>query len=446
MSPYQDKDKEEQLISFLLFDKMNRKYWMKRINSDIFNVSIYRYFYDIMTYLKDKNKTIGVESLKAYIEKDTENPADYIKVLESLSNQNVNIEFIVEELTDIKTRRVLFELAGHINNSLLSDEAVDGIKKKVSQTLFSLSGLSNDDKIDHALDEIDKQIEKNQSENTVPYLITGLSEWDENVPLAKERLITITAQPSVGKTTFTVDLLNRVLRKNTEVAVKFFSWDISKNDLLKNFTSNLTSITVQRINGIGVKLDKKEIEVYKKVFNQLKSMPLHIEDVPLDPEALYVSCEKFVLENPGKHCLFALDHHLNSRKRHKDIRSDVKELAETCKSVAKNLQTTFLLLAQQRRFDKLIGPGNIEDSVPTKYRIMESASVEQESDVIAGLWRPIMYQGLEQLPETHEMKVIIDKHRFGQLNTLNFMYTPKYGTLDNLYSNSLRGNEDPLPF
>jgi replicative DNA helicase len=154
------------------------------------------------------------------------------------------------------------------------------------------------------------------------------------------------------------------------------------------------------------------------------------------------------MDNKDKHCVFMVDHHLKFKAKGKDIRATVMGGSSACNRVAKQLHTTVLLLAQQLRPDKRRGNKEESDVMPNKFLIQESSSVEQDSDNIVCLFRPVLHQQLETIPDTHSMLGIIDKRRFGAPHTMEFAVTPKYGLTENLHqvSTDFNPSTEILPF
>ena len=442
---YQNQDRESLLIAGLLSDGVQNEsekniVWLNKVSADIFTHSFNRYIFDVMMFLRKKRRHVSKQAIINFIEKDVDNPNDYIQVIESYPNVKVDIPAEIDYLTDLSDKRKLLEIADQINQNLLSGEDVEDIKRKVNTSMFKLSGIENDDTINLTLDNLEASVIAIQSMKKVPYAVTNLKDWDEHVPLMRDTLTTITANSSVGKTTFTVDILNRAMKYNDDVVVKFFSWDVSKTDLMKNFISNICKITIPRLNGKFPKLTETEVINFREAVRIVNSLPLFIENVPLTPEELFQSCQAFKYEHPNKHIIFALDHHINF-KQQGALRETIIHGTQACKDAAKQLNATFILLAQQRRLDELKrGKTDMNATIPSKYFIQESGAVEMESDNIVCLWRPILHQQLETIPDTHSMMGIIDKKRFGALHTMEFSYTPKYGLLENI------DNSTDLPF
>jgi replicative DNA helicase len=104
----------------------------------------------------------------------------------------------------------------------------------------------------------------------------------------------------------------------------------------------------------------------------------------------------------------------------------VTEISRTMKVMAKELHVPIICLSQlNRESDKDKG-----DKRPKIHNLRESGSIEQDADIVMGLYRDDFYNPESEEPNIAECIVL--KNRRGETNTVKLRWDPEYTNFSSL--------------
>jgi len=435
INKYYDTAREKVVLkAVLMASDQTQKVAIAYLKEHLFFEKLHRHFCKIIKFLDKEGKPISFTSLK-----------DYINLNESENNQNP----LKQQLTAIYDQELKGSLDDHVDfleslykNRIIDDHIVNETKRMLNdnaspqeillhiQKSLAKIVMDNSGTLEDAVDQTMAYIERCQLMGQ-DVLKTGLKEFDEAIGIRMQRYFIIAALSSVGKSLASYALLLQIAKNNSfdKFAIKYFSLELPKSDVLLWLIANLTSITFKRLEGGGEKLSEQEIKDVKAATKYLKSIPLSIDDDVNYIEDIELKSKKFILDNPGKHIIIMADHHLKVSKRTNDMRQHVSDLSAKLQNIAKHDPVSVFLLAQLRR--DLLNEKNAENNYrPSSEYIQESGSLFQDANHVICLWRPDMYTGIE-LAETHHMHWIIEKNKNGQKDfDIILNCTPKYGQIE----------------
>ncbi|MEO7399055.1 MAG: DnaB-like helicase C-terminal domain-containing protein, partial [Ilumatobacteraceae bacterium] len=166
-------------------------------------------------------------------------------------------------------------------------------------------------------------------------LNTGLDKFDEVVALSEKKMICIAAQKKVGKTRFTVDLIDRIIGNNKDVAVQWFSLEMLSDELVRCFISRKVKLTDKQLMGKGHTLTDFEMNHIEAAYEYFKKYPIEFIDEPVNVFNICSRFERFAEKHKGKLPILVIDnlglikpHIENSNLYEDDIARMLKNLRD----------------------------------------------------------------------------------------------------------------------
>lgn len=239
---------------------------------------------------------------------------------------------------------------------------------------------------------------------TVPLLSTGFAELDEMLGggLAAGTVATIGARPSVGKTTFSLN----IAAAHPDKKVLFFSIEMTARMIYDRLIANKAEVYYSET----VK-HRVPIATAKAVLNQYPDLLL-VDDVS-SVEDIADSIYSY------KPDLVIIDfvQIVTSDKRFVDNRQRIDYISQRLKQTAKAVGCCLIILSQLTRAGK---------DKPTMSDLKESGGLEQDSDYVFLLHRPYVQDKSSGEYQPEDTTVICDKNKFGSTGELKFIFEGKY--------------------
>ena len=234
---------------------------------------------------------------------------------------------------------------------------------------------------------------------------TGFSDLDKRtMGLHCGSLVIVAARPSMGKTTFAMNLVESVIF-NTDLPALVFSMEMPADQLLLRMLSSIGGVDQGRVR--SGKLEDEDWPRLTSAITQLNEKLLYIDDsAALPPSEVRARARRVAREHGGKMGLIMVDYLQLMRVPGFDNNrvNEVAEISRSLKALAKELDCPVVALSQLSR--------NLE-SRPNKRPIMsdlrESGSIEQDADLIMFIYRDEVYNADSKDKGTAE--IIIAKQR-----------------------------------
>jgi len=243
-------------------------------------------------------------------------------------------------------------------------------------------------------------------------LPSGFPELDEmTAGFQKGDLIIIASRPSMGKTSFILNIL-RYLAVEEKVPVAIFSLEMSKEQLLQRLLCMEAEIDGHKAR--KGQLEEIELRRVRYAVEKLKNAPIFIDDSnPLPLIELKAKARRIWLE--GKIELIAIDYLQMIQSPRRDTKTqEIALITASLKSLARELNIPVIALSQLSREVE-----RREDKRPRLADLRESGAIEQDADVVMFLFRPSFYD-----PEADDLLTEIDiaKQRNGPTGTISLAF------------------------
>ncbi|WP_373368744.1 replicative DNA helicase [Clostridium weizhouense] len=342
----------------------------------------------------------------------TANLTSYIKIVEeksilrklikastSIIEESYNKQGEVEDVLDIAEKKI-FDIA----------------EKKTSKDFEPLS-----DVLERGFLEIERLF-NNRGEITG--VGSGFSDLDAKTSgFQKGDMVLIAARPSMGKTTFALNIAEHAaLREGKSVVI--FSLEMSKEQLAYKLLCSEANVDMLRLR--TGELDDKDWENIAKATGPLSKAKVYIDDTAgVSVMEMRSKCRRLKMEYGID--LIVIDYlQLMSGSSGSDNRQqEVSEISRSIKALAKEMECPVIALSQLSR-----APEQRADHRPMLSDLRESGSIEQDADVVMFLYRDEYYN--KETEDRNMAECIIAKQRNGPVGTAKLAWLGQYSKFGNL--------------
>lgn len=272
------------------------------------------------------------------------------------------------------------------------------------------------------LDNIDELF---HSDSTITGLSTGYKDLDEMTSgLQRSDLIIVAARPSMGKTSFAMNLVENAIMRQDKPAI-VFSMEMPAEQLITRMLSSIGKINQTRLrNG---DLHEEDWSKLTAACAKLKDKPLFIDDTAaLSPTELRTRCKRIFREN-GDIGVIMIDYLQLMRVPglQGNRVEEISEISRSLKAIAKEFDCPVVALSQLNR-----GLEQRPNKRPINSDLRESGAIEQDADVIAFIYRDEVYN--EDTDQKGVAEIILGKQRNGPIGTCKLSFVGEFTRFQNL--------------
>lgn len=452
---------EESLLGAMLQNPQAISIALSKINSRDFYSERNRLLYESVIEMHNRNISVNGETALRYLkendlfEKLFQNDEAYLMRIIDGTPFYQNAKYYAEIIAEKSLLRDLIFAAQDIEKSAYESkdsetkEVADFAEKKIFEV--TQRRLDNDfahirDLLYEALTSIEERKKHKSAVTGVPSGFTGLDRVTHG--FQPSDLIILAARPSVGKTSFALNIVEHVMT-NVETmgyGIGFFSLEMSRMQLVERLISSKARINLSRVRSGD--LERQEWTKLGQTFNSLSQSNLLIDDssqltiMEIRGKARQMKY-KFaeMSKTSGKNIdlkLIVVDYlqliHSNIQTRRNGTREqEIADISRGLKALAKELNIPVVALAQlsravEQRQDK-----------PRLSDLRESGSIEQDADLVMFLHRQKPNREDEEVIDerNNQVEVILAKHRNGSIiDGLPLNFVAEQTRFENIYSNA----------
>ncbi|MDR3476947.1 MAG: replicative DNA helicase [Gammaproteobacteria bacterium] len=410
-----------------------------RVRENDFYRHDHRLIYRVMSKLSAQNSPLDVltvaESLRELKELDNAGGEVYLFELANNTPSAANIAAYADIVRERSVLRQLIAAANDIANNAFnplgrsSTELLDVAERHVFAITEQGTRQGGPTNISEFLSKAMEKIEMlSHLKNPITGVATGYNELDEMTSgLQQSDLVIIAGRPSMGKTTFAMNIAEHVAIKST-APVLIFSMEMPGEALVMRLLSSLCRIDQQSIR--TGKIQDSDWPRIASTVSMLSSAPLYIDDTPaLSPVELRARSRRLAKEH-GQIGLIVIDYlQLMQVQGFSENRTaEISEISRSLKSLAKELKVPVIALSQLNR-----GLEQRADKRPVMSDLRESGAIEQDADLIIFIYRDEVYN--EGTPDKGTAEIIIAKQRNGPIGKTRLTFLGQYTRFENFIHN-----------
>jgi len=402
----------------------------------------HQYIYEALLGLYESNGSGGIDAvlIREELEKrgrlEAVGGTDYLGELMDSVPTSANVVYYAKIVRDKQLLRSLIDVAGEILTESTQSTGEDDVSAKLDraeQKIFSvtnkkLSGQTRclRDLVTEAFEAIEKR-----DGTLVTGLATGFYELDDlTCGLQKGEMIIIAGRPSMGKTSFALNIAENIgVRDKQPVAI--FSLEMGTHQLAERFLCSLSRVESQLVRR-GM-LETTHTQQLVEACGILSEAPIYIDDTAaLTPLELRAKARR-LKSRYDIQCILVdyLQLMSTGSVRIESRQQEITAISRYLKALARELDVPVVVLSQLNRAAE-----NREGHRPRMSDLRESGSIEQDADVVILLHREDYYhRGEPEYDPTHMAEVIVAKQRNGPTDTVPLTFIEKFTRFENAASN-----------
>ena len=389
--------------------------------------------FDAMSELYQERKPIDPVTLSDKLKEknapEEMNSPEFVKEILNAVPTSANLKHYAQIVYEKSTLRKLIRITENISKDCYqAQDKLEDILETTEKNIFNLVQSRNTREYVPMSDiviEVLKKIEQaSKTKGHITGLSTGFADLDfKTAGLQPSDFILIAARPSMGKTAFSLSVLDHVVVKK-QLSAAIFSLEMSKEQLVNRLLAMEARIDAQNIRSGN--LSDEEWENLVNASEVLGSSKLIIDDTPgISVAEMRSKCRKYKMDQDIQLIVVDYIQLMSSGGKGDNRQQEVSDISRALKGLARELNVPVVVLSQLNRAVE-----SRTDHRPMLSDIRESGAIEQDADVIMFLYRDDYYN-----PETEEKnvaEVIIAKQRNGPTGTVKLAWQPKFTRFVNM--------------
>lgn len=427
---------EQAVLGGLMLDNAAWDRVADRVSEGDFYRHDHRLIFRAVASLAERSQPFDVVTLSEWLdargELDNAGGLAYLGALAKDTPSAANITAYADIVREHSVLRNLIRVGTEITESAYradgreSKELLDQAEQKVfeiaEQGARSQGGFrSIKSLLKTTVEHIDALFERDDPITGLP---TGWGDFDEMTSgLQAGDLVIVAGRPSMGKTTFAINIAEyAAIKKRVPVAI--FSMEMPGEQLAIRLLSSMGRINQQRLR--TGRLEDEDWPRLTSAVSMFTEVPLFIDDSPaLTPTDLRARARRLMREQGGLGLVVVDYLQLMQVSGSTENRAtEISEISRGLKALAKELKVPVIALSQLNR--------SLEQR-PNKRPVMsdlrESGAIEQDADLIVFIYRDEVYN--EDSPDKGTAEIIIGKQRNGPIGTVRLTFLGQYTRFEN---------------
>jgi replicative DNA helicase len=386
----------------------------------------------IATLYADKGHPADLVTLAEYLKEkqlvEDTGGYGYLMELWDAAPSAANAEYYARIVRDKAIVRELIHVCTEIqrdsqDQAMPADELLDGAERKLLD-IAHLGFMGQTTTLQHALKEAYDRIDSRSQRDhmSISGIATGFIDLDNlTAGLQNSELVVLAARPSVGKTSFALNVVRHVAVEES-LPVFFVSLEQSRIELAERLLCCQARVDSHRLR--KGHLSHEEMQKLISAGEILRQAKLYLDDSP-GQNMLRIAANARRLKLRHDIRLVVIDYlQLIDPDNRRDSRQEqVATISRRLKFLARELEIPVIALAQVNRSSE-----DRQDHRPRLADLRESGAIEQDADTVMLLHRPELHE-----PGQHEgiVEVIIGKQRNGPTGEITLTYLKQYMRFEN---------------
>ena len=338
-----------------------------------------------------------------------------------------NVRAYADAVRERSTLRRLISVGGEIASSAYDPEgrAATELVDEAERRVFEIAEAGNKtrsgfiplkDELGPVIDRLDLL---QQNKGQLPGLSTGFARLDEmTAGLQKGDLIVIAGRPSMGKTTFAINIAENAAFGARKAKIGVFSMEMSREQIAFRMISSLGRVDQSRLR-VGNIGDDDWTRINSAIA-MMKTAGIYIDDTgSLTPTDVRARARRLKREHGLD--LIVIDYlQLMQVPGTKENRAtEISEISRSLKALAKELQVPVIALSQLNRSVE-----QRNDKKPVMSDLRESGAIEQDADLIMMIYRDEVYD--KNTTRKGIADIIIAKQRNGEIGEFQLTFRGQF--------------------
>ncbi len=432
--PPQNLEAEQAVLASMLLDPSAIDKVEEVLEEEFFYRGAHRAVFRAIGALSARNESADLITVTEELRKqgsfDDVGGASFLQSLLDGVPSSANVEFHSRLVLEKAVLRKLIEVANQIiESSYEASEPWMEILDKSEQLLFGVgqSRLKREftplrSILKGTFEILEELYENKRAVTGVP---TGFPDVDRMTSgLQRSDLIIIAGRPSMGKTSFMLNIAENVAIDH-KIPVGVFSLEMSKEQIVQRFLCSRSRIPAQRLRTGYLK--ESEWPLLTQSAARLSEAPIFVDDTPAVGLTEMRAKARRLKARHGLGVIFV--DYLQLARGLSGVESrqqEISQISQGLKALAKELEIPVIAGSQLSRAVEAR-----ENKRPILSDLRESGAIEQDADIVAFIYREEMYK-----PDKEEAKgiaeVIIGKHRNGPTGTVRLSFLSEFTRFESM--------------
>ena len=357
---------------------------------------------------------------------------EYLIDLTQFVPTTANVKDYIRIVSEKSTLRRLIIASGEISQaSYAQEQGLDQVLAMAEKKIFDIvMRRDGGEELQHIRDMLARTYEQMEElvrlKGGVSGVPTGFYSLDSLLTgLHGGELVLVGARPSMGKTSFAINIASHAVRKGKKVAV--FSLEMPREQIAMRILCGEARVNMQSVRK-GQLRDEDWVKL-ARTLAPLAASEMYIDDTSgLTPGQLRSRCRRMMMDHGLDMIVVDYLQLMGSDNKAESRQVEVSNISRSLKSIAQELKVPLVACAQLSRANEKRGGSGLR---PMLSDLRDSGSIEQDADVVMFLHREAYYKRDEQVPD-NIAEVIVAKQRNGPLGTVKLAWLGEYTLFDNL--------------
>ena len=419
---------EQAVIGSLLIDPNCVPEVLEKLRADEFYIKLNREIYETIAAMFSYGMTVDPVTVLGQMKVrgvGDDNNQSYLGEVMRLTPTAANVMEYAAIVRDRALLRHLGEAADEINSMVYEGNGeAEHMLEAAERRIYALRQGRNvggllpiSAVVQNVFDELSAAAE---SGNKIPGLPTGFPDLDRTIlGLNRSDLVLVAARPGMGKTSIALNMALHVAM-NSKKAVAIFSLEMSREQLAMRLLSRAAMVPLQNL--LTGQLSQQQWRSISEAAQALSATDIRIDDNPtLTVSDMNAQCRRVadlglvvvdylqLLQSSGSGYGWSNESRTQA----------VSDISRMMKIMAKELNVPVITASQLSRANE-----GRQDKRPLLSDLRESGAIEQDADVVIGLYRDGYYNKETENPNLAE--AIVLKNRKGATGTVNLSWLPEY--------------------
>ncbi|HVE78713.1 MAG TPA: replicative DNA helicase [Gemmatimonadaceae bacterium] len=445
--PYRDRrppyseDAEQAVLAAMLMEQDAVMRAVELLDDTMFYREGHRRIFRAMVSITERGAVVDpltlADELARRGELDASGGKEYLGLLVDAVPTAANVEYHARIVREKALLRRLIEVSTEIvgeafEGRLQAAELLDEAEHKIFQ-VSQQRGRDGFTRIKELLWPTMEKIEALQrGGKTITGVASGFVDLDELTSgFQASEMVIVAARPSMGKTAFVLNIAQHAAIEN-KVPIAFFSLEMSKESLVQRLLTSEARIDAQKLRKGMLRDD--DFPRLARAAGILSSAPIWIDDTPGITLLEMRSKARRLKADNGLGMVIVDYLQLVQGPSAENRQQEISTISRSLKALAKELAVPVIALSQlsrapEQRTGDAKGRPQLSD-------LRESGAIEQDADVVMGIYRPEVYveRPIDGGPPTDKdgnslegrAEIIVLKQRNGPIGTVNLHFHKAY--------------------
>ena len=431
--PPQNLEAESSVLGGILLENEAINRVLEVLTTDDFYRESHRKIFRAMIELYDRSEPVDLitlsDCLKAKGDLEAVGGSAYLASLANAIPTSANIHHYARIVREKAIRRYLISAATTIATRGFEDqENVDEFLDEAEKIIFDISEkrvrtsfVMVGEMIRDSIKMVERLYERKELVTGVP---SGYKDLDRlTAGFQPSDLIVVAGRPSMGKTALCLNIATHAAFGGTGVAL--FSLEMAKEQLVLRMLCSEARIDHSRVRS-GYLADR-EFPALVMAAGKLAEIPIYIDDTPaISVLELRAKARRLVRDREKKIGLIIVDYLqlMRGARTASNREQEISDISRSMKALAKELSVPVIAISQLNRRVEDRG-----DKRPMMADLRESGAIEQDADLIAFVFREVVYN--ENVDDPNVAEIIVSKQRNGPTGTVRLTFFKEFTRFEN---------------